>query len=313
MAIGFDGRVAIVTGAGHGLGRVQALALAARGARVVVNDRGGDVAGIGADSGAAATVVEEIIAAGGEAIANGADVTDPAQVDAMVADALDAFGRVDILVNNAGILRDKTFAKLAQEDFRSVLEVHLMGSVYCTRAVWAPMCEQGYGRIVMTTSASGLYGNFGQSAYAAAKMAVVGLMNVLALEGGKYDVRVNALAPTAATRMTEDLLPAQAARLLTPETVAPAALFLCSERAPSRVILGAGGGSFAVSRIVETRGVWLPPQQQTPEGIAAHWSRICAGEGQRTLNGAFDQTLAYLEKAAAGLGIDLSTGGRSND
>ena len=212
MSIDFKGRVAIVTGAGGGLGRQHALALAARGARVVVNDLGGARDGSGASASAADAVVHEIAPAGGEAIANGASVTDFDAVQAMVAQAMDAWGRVDVLVNNAGILRDKSFAKMDLADFRLVLDVHLMGAVHCTKAVWPIMMAQKYGRIVMTTSSTGLYGNFGQTNYGAAKMALVGLMQTLALEGAKHDIRVNCLAPTAATRMTEDLLPRGRAR-----------------------------------------------------------------------------------------------------
>ena len=210
MTINFDGKVAIVTGAGGGLGRCHALDLAKRGAKVVVNDLGGNVDG--SDDGslsAAEKVVEEIKAAGGEAMANGASVTDVAQVEEMVKQTMDAYGRIDILINNAGILRDKSFSKVTDEDFRMVLEVHLMGTVNCTKAVWEIMKEQNYGRIVVTSSSSGLYGNFGQTNYGAAKMGVVGLINSLKLEGAKYNIKCNALAPVAGTRMTEDLMPGE--------------------------------------------------------------------------------------------------------
>ena len=210
MTLRFDGKTAIVTGAGNGLGRSHALALAARGAKVVVNDFGGARDGTGGSSEAAEKVVEEIRAAGGEAIANGADVSSEEQVGAMVKQTLDQWGRIDILVNNAGILRDRTFAKITMDDFRKVMEVHLMGSVNCTHAVWPIMREQAYGRIVMTSSSSGLHGNFGQSNYGAAKAGVVGLMNVLELEGEKYGIRVNTLAPSAATRKPEELISAEA-------------------------------------------------------------------------------------------------------
>ena len=235
MTLRFDGRVAIVTGAGGGLGRQHALALAARGAKVVVNDLGGTVDGTGGAPTAAQAVVDEIRAAGGEAMANGASVTDFAAVQAMVADAMQAWGRVDILVNNAGILRDKSFAKMELADFRLVLDVHLMGAVHCTQGGLADtMRAQNYGRIVMTTSSSGLYGNFGQSNYGAAKMALVGLMQTLAIEGAKHDIRVNCLAPTAATRMTEGLMPAGVLALLEPGAVTPAMLALVGEDAPTR-------------------------------------------------------------------------------
>jgi len=305
MTIRYDGKVAIVTGAGHGLGRSHALALAARGAKVVVNDLGGAKDGTGGSSEAAKAVVAEIEAAGGEAIANGANVAKFDEVEAMVKQAMDAWGRVDILVNNAGILRDKSFGKGSMEDFRMVLDVHLLGSVYCTKACWDIMKEQEYGRIVVTTSSSGLYGNFGQTNYGSAKMGVIGMMNTLAQEGAKYNIRINALAPTAGTRMTEGLIPEKAFELLTPETVTPAVLYLVSDDSPTRTILAAGAGSYAVAKIVETEGRWLPPEEQTPEGIAAHWDEITATAGERALNAGFEQTAKMLTKAAEGLGIKL--------
>lgn len=305
MTIRYDGKVAIVTGAGHGLGRSHALELAKRGAKVVVNDLGGAKDGTGASSEAARSVVAEIEAAGGEAIANGANVADYAEVEAMVQQTMDQWGRVDILVNNAGILRDKSFHKGSLEDFRLVIDVHLMGTVNCTKAVWEIMREQNYGRIVVTTSSSGLYGNFGQSNYGAAKMGVIGMMNTLVQEGAKYNIRVNALAPTAGTRMTEGLLPEKAFELLTPETVTPAVLYLVSENAPNRTILAAGAGAFAVARIVETEGMWLPPEEQTPEAIAAHWERISERGGERELTAGFEQSTKMVSQAAAGMGIKL--------
>src|ERR1700744_5334618 len=261
MTIRFDGRVAIVTGSGGGLGRCHALGLAERGAKVVVNDIGKG----GAASDSALKVVDEIRAAGGGGLADGSDVADFEQITAMVARAEKDWGRVDILVNNAGILRDKTFAKMEMSDFDRVVSVHLRGSANCTKAVWNGMRERSYGRIVFTSSASGIYGNFGQANYGAAKAAMVGLMNVLHLEGSKYNIRVNTLAPTAATAMTEGLLTPDVAALLGPETVTPGLLFLVSEDAPSRVILGAGAGAFAVTHILETPGVYLPEAKRTPE------------------------------------------------
>jgi len=305
MTIRYDGKVAIVTGAGQGLGRSHALALAERGARVVVNDLGGAKDGTGGSSEAAKAVVAEIEAAGGEAVANGANVAKFDEVQAMVQQAMDAWGRVDILVNNAGILRDKSFGKGSMEDFRLVLDVHLLGTVYCTKAVWDIMKAQAYGRIVVTTSSSGLYGNFGQANYGSAKMGVIGMMNTLAQEGAKYDIRINALAPTAGTRMTEGLMPEKAFELLTPETVTPAVLYLVSEDSPARTILAAGAGSYAVAKIVETEGRWLPEAEQTPEGIAAHWDEITATAGERALNAGFEQTAKMLTQAAEGLGIKL--------
>jgi NAD(P)-dependent dehydrogenase (short-subunit alcohol dehydrogenase family) len=305
MTIRYDGRVAIVTGAGQGLGRSHAIELARRGAKVVVNDLGGARDGTGASSDAAMAVVAEIEAAGGEAMANGANVAVFDEVEEMVAAAREKWGRVDILVNNAGILRDKSFLKGSLEDFRLVLDVHLMGTVNCTRACWELMREQEYGRIVVTTSSSGLYGNFGQTNYGAAKMGVVGMMNTLVQEGAKYNIRVNALAPTAGTRMTEGLMPEKAFDLLTPESVTPAVLYLVSEDGPNRTILCAGAGAYAVARIVESEGCWLPEAEQTPEGIAAHWDAITSPKGERALQAGFEQTGKMLTKAAEGLGISL--------
>ncbi|WP_312782951.1 SDR family NAD(P)-dependent oxidoreductase [Brevundimonas sp.] len=254
MTITFDGQVAIVTGAGGGLGREHALALAARGAKVVVNDLGGARDGSGGSATAAEAVVAEIIAAGGEAMANAASVTDAEAVEAMVAEVMARWGRIDILVNNAGILRDKSFAKMELADFRLVMDVHLMGAVHCTKAVWDIMRAQNYGRIVMTTSSSGLFGNFGQANYGAAKMALVGLMQTLAIEGAKNDIRVNALAPTAHTRMTEDLGAALPLEALGPELVSPGLLYLVSRDAPTRAILAAGAGGFERAYVTLTQG-----------------------------------------------------------
>ncbi len=306
MDIRFDGKVAIVTGAGQGLGRCHALGLAERGAKVVVNDLGGAKDGSGASSDAALAVVEEIKAAGGEAIANGANVANMDEVAAMVKQTLDEWGRVDILVNNAGILRDKSFGKGSLEDFRLVLEVHLMGTVNCTKAVWEQMKAQDYGRIMVTTSSSGLYGNFGQANYGAAKMAVVGLMNTLCQEGAKNNIRVNALSPCAGTRMTEGLIPEQAFELLKPEAVTPAMLYMVSEDGPNRTIISAGAGTFSVAKIYETEGVNLLPGELTAEAIRDNWDRIANTDGERELQGGFEQTLKFLEKAAKNLGIELA-------
>ncbi|WP_431129529.1 SDR family NAD(P)-dependent oxidoreductase [Variovorax paradoxus] len=278
--IDFKGRVAIVTGAGGGLGRQHALALAARGAKVVVNDLGGPGDGSGASVSAAQAVVDEIKAAGGEAMANGASVTDFDAVQAMVQQAVEAWGRVDILVNNAGILRDKSFAKMELADFRLVVDVHLMGAVNCTKAVWALMNEQKYGRIVMTTSSSGLYGNFGQSNYGAAKLALVGLMQTLSIEGARNDIRVNCLAPTAATRMTEGLMPPEVLDALKPEAVVPAMLVLASADAPNRTILCAGAGTFEAAHITLTQGAWLGIGADTPEQLAARLAEVTSREGE---------------------------------
>ncbi|MBB5773007.1 NAD(P)-dependent dehydrogenase (short-subunit alcohol dehydrogenase family) [Brevundimonas vesicularis] len=273
MAMRFDGQVAIVTGAGGGLGREHALALAARGAKVVVNDLGGARDGSGASATAAESVVAEIEAAGGEAIANAASVTDFAAVQAMVDQAMAKWGRIDILVNNAGVLRDKTFAKMEIEDFRFVIDVHLMGAVNCTKAVWEIMRGQNYGRIVMTTSSSGLYGNFGQSNYGAAKMALVGLMQTLSIEGAKNDIRVNCLAPTAHTRMTEDLGAALPLEALAPALVTPGLLYLVSQDAPSRAILAAGAGGFERAYVTLTQGDFVTGDD-APEQVAARFDAI---------------------------------------
>jgi len=302
MSIRLDGQVAIVTGAGQGLGRCHALALAERGAKVVVNDLG-DASGKSANADA---VVAEIKAAGGEAMANGANVADTEQVNDMVRQTMDAWGRVDILINNAGILRDKTFLKMSMDDFRLVVEVHLIGTANCTKAVWEIMREQNYGRIVFTTSSSGLYGNFGQANYGAAKMAMVGLMNTLHLEGSKYDIHVNCLAPTAGTAMTRGLFPEPVYKMLSPESVSPGVVFLASEGAPSRKVLGAGGGSFAIFKGFETDGVNLLPDKLSPEGIAGAWAALEDETGQKELKSGFEQSTKFAVKAAEKLGIDLS-------
>ncbi len=280
MTIRFDNRVAIVTGAGGGLGRAYALELAKRGAKVVVNDLGGARDGSGSSIGAAQTVVDEIVAGGGEALANGASVTDAAAVEKMVALVKERWGRIDILINNAGILRDKTFVKMSLEDFRLVVDVHLMGSVNCTKAVWETMREQAFGRILMTTSSTGLYGNFGQANYGAAKLGLVGLMKSLSLEGAKYNVRINTIAPVAATRMTEDLMPPEMLARMGPETVMPAALFLVSDDAPSNAIVNAGAGGFERSYVTLTRGIHVAADDMTPETVAARWEEISDRTGE---------------------------------
>ena len=283
MAISFEGRVAIVTGAGGGLGRCHAIELAKLGAKVVVNDLGGAVDGTGGSSEAAANVVAEIKAAGGEAIANGGSVSDVRGAKSMVEDAMKAWGRVDILINNAGILRDKSFTKMTMEDFRAVVDVHLMGSVHCTKEVWTIMREQNYGRIVMTTSPSGLYGNFGQTNYGAAKLSLVGFMNSLKIEGAKNNVLTNAIAPVAATRMTESLMPAEALKRLGPELVTPAVLFLCSENAPNGVILQAAGGRYSVACIVENSGIDLGTDASVDD-IAENYGKISDLTGAQPRN-----------------------------
>ena len=301
MTLDFKGRVAIVTGAGGGLGREHALALAARGAKVVVNDLGGARDGSGSSLSAAQAVVEEIRAAGGEAIANGASVTDFTAVQAMVAETMAQWGRVDILINNAGILRDKSFAKMDIDDFKLVMDVHLMGAVHCCKAVWPVMTEQKYGRIVMTTSSSGLYGNFGQSNYGAAKMALVGLMQTLALEGAKYDIRVNSLAPTAATRMTESLFPPEFLQALKASDVVPAMLVLAAEDAPTRAILCAGAGSFEAANITLTQGVFVGREADAPEQLAARLSEVRLRDGESVPDSGAAQGHLELTKAMSHL------------
>ncbi|WP_332823880.1 SDR family NAD(P)-dependent oxidoreductase [Ramlibacter sp.] len=280
MSLDFSDRVAIVTGAGGGLGRQHALALAARGAKVLVNDLGAGVDGSGGSATAAQRVVDEIRAAGGEAAANGASVTDFAAVQAMVQQAMDTWGRVDVLVSNAGILRDKSFAKMDLADFRLVLDVHLMGAVHCCKALWPVMTQQKYGRVVLTTSSSGLYGNFGQANYGAAKMALVGLMQTLAIEGMKHDIRVNCLAPTAATRMTEALFPPDMLEAFGPEAVVPAMLVLAGEDAPTRTTLCAGAGSFEAAHVTLTQGVHLGSGPQVPEALQARLDAVRDRSGE---------------------------------
>ena len=296
MTMTFEGRVAIVTGAGGGLGREHALALAKRGAKVVVNDLGGARDGSGASATAAEAVVAEIVAAGGEAMANSASVTDAAAVQAMVDEVMAKWGRVDILVNNAGVLRDKTFAKMELEDFRFVVDVHLMGAVNCTKAVWEIMRTQNYGRIVMTTSSSGLYGNFGQSNYGAAKMALVGLMQTLSIEGAKNDIRVNCLAPTAHTRMTEDLGAALPLEKLGPDRVTPGLLYLVSDDAPSRCILAAGAGGFERAYVTLTQGAFIDGDD-APEQVAARFAEISDRSGEIVPDMGAAQGMIELSKA----------------
>ena len=291
--IRFDGRVAIVTGAGRGLGREYALALAKRGAKVVVNDFGAARDGGGHSNDVADAVVAEIEAAGGEAMGHGTSVTDEAGVADMVARAKAKWGRIDILIANAGVLRDKSFAKMTIEDFRFVVETHLMGTAICAKAVWDGMREQNYGRIVITTSSSGLYGNFGQSNYGAAKLGLAGFMQTLKLEGAKHDIRVNAVAPVAATRMTEDIFPAEIFDKFQPREVAPGVLYLVSDQAPTGAILSAGAGVFALSRIVETQGVNLGADA-TPEQVRDAWARIADPTGEVQPSAGMEQSQKIL-------------------
>ena len=289
-----NGRVAIVTGSGGGLGRSHVQYLARQGARVVVNDLSQE---------AVDRVAKEITDAGGTAMAIAGSVTDERAVASMVARALADWGRVDILVNNAGILRDKSFGKMSLDDFRLVLDVHLMGAVICTKAVWERMREQRYGRIVMTTSSSGLYGNFGQSNYGAAKMALVGLMQTLAIEGAKYDIRVNCLAPTAATQMSKGVLTEESLRVLDPARVSPGLLALVSENAPTRAILCAGGGNFAAANVTLTPGYYAGVEEDAGEDVIAHWRDVTNRTGEIVPEYGFTQ--AEREVARAGLSVPV--------
>jgi len=300
MAIRFDGRVAIVTGAGNGLGRAHALGLASRGAKVVVNDFGGARDGTGGSLSPAEAVVEEIRKAGGTAMADGADVSNFEQVNAMVERATKEWGSVDLLCANAGILRDKSFTKMELDDFIKVLDVHLMGTVKPAKAVWDIMRQQNYGRIVVTTSATGLYGNFGQSNYGAAKAALLGLMRSLAIEGKKNDIHVNAICPVAATRMTEPLFPPDILSKLNPEYVTPGVLYLASEEAPTGVTLVAGAGVFSLAGVVETQGAYLGEGGLTVEEVRDNWDRIADPAGQQTLSQAVEQIGKLLGKVQGG-------------
>jgi NAD(P)-dependent dehydrogenase (short-subunit alcohol dehydrogenase family) len=299
--IRFDGKVAIVTGAGGGLGRCHALELARRGAKVVINDLGGAVDGSGGSSEAAQKVVAEIKAFGGEAIANGASVTDDAGVAGMIKQTMDAWGRIDIIIANAGILRDKSFSKMEIADFEAVLAVHLMGTVKPVKAAWEIMKAQNYGRIVVTTSSTGLYGNFGQANYGAAKLSLVGFMNTMKIEGMKNNIKINAISPVAATRMTQGIgIPENLLDLLQPELVTPGVVYLVSEEAPSGTILTAGAGVFSVAAIYETDGVNLKEGGITAEEVRDNWARITDPKGQEHYEQGGAQTAKFMRKLAGG-------------
>ena len=297
-SIEFKNRVAIVTGAGGGLGKTHALELAKRGCKVVINDLGGAVDGTGGSISAAEEVANHINASGGEAIADGANVTKPHEVAAMVKAATDKWGRVDIMINNAGILRDKTFHKMTLEDFKAVIDVHLVGSAICTHAVWPLMREQKYGRVIFTSSPSGLHGIFGQANYGAAKAGMIGLMNALTLEGAKYDIKVNLISPSARTRMTEDLgVPEEILKQWTPEAISAAVTYLVSDGAPSRQIISCVGGGYATAHVIETDGVYLPPEKQTPEEIAAHWEEITNRDNIHYYDDSAGPNMNFIAKA----------------
>ena len=299
MTISFKDRVAIVTGAGGGLGRAYALELAKRGAKVVVNDLGGSRDGTG-HSDAALRVVDEIKAAGGTAMSTGGSVTEYAQMVEMVAKTKEAWGGVHILINNAGILRDKSFAKMEPEDFDLVVKVHLIGSANVTKACWDTMRDQAYGRILMTASSTGLFGNFGQTNYGAAKLGLAGFTKSLYLEGAKYNIRVNTLAPVAGTRMTEDLFPAEAFAAFAPDNVVPAALYLVSEDAPSNAIIGAGAGVVQAAYVTLTPGALLPANDRTPEAVAALWTKITDRTGEIVPQSGNEQAMLIAKTMAAG-------------
>lgn len=298
MTIKFHDKVVIVTGAGGGLGKSHALEFARRGAKVVVNDLGGSVDGSGGASDAANAVVEEIKAEGGEAIANGASVADQSGVQNMIDEVMSKWGRIDVLVNNAGILRDKSFHKISLEEFNAVMDVHFQGSVYTSHAVYPIMREQNFGRIIFTTSSGGLSGNFGQANYGAAKMAMIGLMNCLKIEGQKYNVHSSAVAPVALSRMTENLFPEGIGERFLPEYVTPAVIYLASDDAPNGAIIGAGAGVFTQFRIFETMGLALGTgDDMTPENIAAGWSSVADMDDARELFSGPEQTIKILEQA----------------
>lgn len=297
--ISFDGQVVIVTGSGNGLGKQHALEFARRGAKVVVNDFGGDRHGQGGSSAAAEATVAEIRDAGGDAIANGADVSNRGQVDAMAEQAMDEWGRIDVLVNNAGILRDRSFGKMSGDEWDAVVAVHLTGSANCSLAVWNRMKEQNYGRIVMTTSTSGIYGNFGQANYGAAKAGVWGMMNTLHIEGAKNNIHINCISPTAATRMTEDIIPKESLALLDPKWVTPAVVFLASKEAPSRNIVLAGAGGYTVAKLMEAEGIFLAEEDRTAENIAANWDAMTDFSDAREMLTGNDHVVKMVEKALA--------------
>lgn len=298
MTINFNDQVAIVTGAGNGLGKSHALELAKRGAKVVVNDFGGSRDGTGGSQSPADKVVEEIIQNGGQAISNGADVSDYAQVEKMVQQTLAKWGRIDVLINNAGILRDKSFGKMPIDDWLAVVNVHLNGSANCSKAVWNQMKEQKYGRILMTTSTSAIYGNFGQANYGAAKLGLVGLMNTLCIEGEKSNIKINCIAPSAATRMTDDLMPPQMLEALNPEYATPAAIFLVSDNAPNRTVMFAGAGTYSTLEIRESKGVYLEEATRNADGVADNFDAIKDTSKSDTFTQGMEHIMKIVQSAA---------------
>ncbi|MBL1406912.1 MAG: SDR family oxidoreductase [Rhizobiales bacterium] len=298
MTIDFNDQVAIVTGAGNGLGKSHALELARRGAKVVVNDFGGARDGTGGSQSPADKVVDEIIQNGGQAISNGANVSDYSQVQKMVEDTLTKWGRIDVLINNAGILRDKSFGKMPIEDWQGVVNVHLNGSAYCSKAVWNQMKDQKYGRILMTTSTSAIYGNFGQANYGAAKLGLVGLMNTLCIEGEKSNIKINCIAPSAATRMTDDLMPPQMLEALNPEFATPAAVFLVSEKAPNRTVMFAGAGTYSTLEIRESKGIYLEESTRNADGVADNFDAIKDTSKSDTFTQGMEHIMKIVQTAA---------------
>ena len=298
--IRFDGKVVIVTGAGGGLGRQHALEFAKRGAKVVINDLGGSRDGTGGSSEAADKVVAEIKAAGGEAIADGGSVSDDKGAENLIKRAMDAYGRLDVFIANAGILRDKSFSKMEMADFAAVMDVHLWGTVKPLHHAWPIMREQKYGRIVVTTSSTGLYGNFGQANYGAAKLSLVGLMKTLAIEGERDNIKVNAISPIAATRMTEDVMPPPLLEKLKPEYVSPGVVYLASEEGPTGTILTAGAGVFSVARLYETEGAWLGEGGLSAEEVRDNWARITDTAGQQAYAQGNEQVQKMIRRAMGG-------------
>lgn len=296
--IRFDDRIAVVTGAGGGLGKAYALLLASRGAKVVVNDLGGTFDGSGSDATPAQQVVDEIRAAGGEAVANHDSVAEWESAQNIIKTALNSFGKIDILINNAGILRDKSFLKMELDDYRKIMSVHLDGTFYCTKAAFASMKDQTYGRIVSTASAAGLYGNFGQANYGAAKMGIAGMMNCVAQEGARYNIKANTIVPTAGTRLTFTVLPEDVIGKVKPEFVAPIVGWLCSEKCEETAkMFSAGGGYFSRAAVVEGQGIVFDSEKEiTIEMIIEKLDQIMTLEGAREFSSAMEQAGTVLSK-----------------